>query len=98
MDPSLASEPSAPLAAPSTPVPYTPEEIEEMMAVTEWQPPSRWGKLLSAGLTLTIRVTPTAIVIWMLAGEETRYEVRKLARWIPWGVRYAAWWLRQERE
>lgn len=92
-------EEPAPLTAGDVPtrgVPYTSEEVEEMMATAEWQPSERLTKLMGKGFRLTLSVTPTAIIVWALAPAELKYELRKLARWLPWGVRYAVWWLRQE--
>jgi hypothetical protein len=92
-------ESPAPLTSgdgPQKPVPYTADEMAEMMATAEWHPGERLARLMGKGFTLTISVAPTAIIVWALAPEELRYELRKLARWLPWGVRYALWWLKQE--
>jgi hypothetical protein len=61
-----------------------------------WQAPSRLAKLLSSTVTITLRVGPTMLLMWMIAPPELKYELRKQARWLPYAAKYAAWWLRQE--
>lgn len=61
-----------------------------------WHPPSRFAKLLGSTVSITLRVGPTMLVMWMVAPEELKYQVRKQARWLPYLAKYAAWWLRQE--
>lgn len=61
-----------------------------------WQPPSRLAKLLGSTVTITLRVGPTMLLMWMIAPAELKYELRKQARWLPYAAKYAAWWLRQE--
>jgi hypothetical protein len=67
-----------------------------LFAPIPWKPPSRAARMLSTGITLTIRFAPTMIFIWMVGPEEFKYQVRKQARWLPYAARYAAWWLKQE--
>lgn len=76
-----------PGGGPHHPVPF---------AEVRWKPPSRASRLLTHGLTITLRITPYLITAWIVAPAEVKYELRKQARWLPWAVRYAAWWLRQE--
>jgi hypothetical protein len=65
-------------------------------AVQSWQPPSKFAKLLGDSITITLRIGPTMLVMWMVAPDEFKYQIRKQARWLPYLVKYAAWWLRQE--
>jgi hypothetical protein len=52
--------------------------------------------LSARAIRLTLTITPTLLVCWVLLPGEVKYELRKQIRWLPWAVRYAAWWLRQE--
>lgn len=61
----------------------------------QWEPNERLTRLIKGGVTLTLRATPYLITIWLFGGDELRYEIRKHARWIPWAIRYAGWWLNQ---
>jgi hypothetical protein len=78
--------------------PRTPHETNALppFVSVPWQPPSRASRMLSTGITLTIRFVPTAIFIWMVGPDELKYQVRKQVRWLPYLAKYAAWWLRQE--
>lgn len=67
----------------------------EQVAQQPWEPTEQLARLVKGGVTVTLRITPYLITIWMLGGPELRWEVRKAARWIPWAVRYAGWWLNQ---
>jgi hypothetical protein len=61
-----------------------------------WQPPSRLAKAIQGGVTITLRITPYLITAWIFAPADIKYEIRKQSRWLPWAVKYAAWWLKQE--
>lgn len=65
-------------------------------ASVPWEAPSKLAKLLVRGAVITISLTPTALLIWVLAPDEMKYEIRKQARWLPWMARYASWWLRKQ--
>lgn len=96
MSDQIPSSPSGePASSPGSPTPYTEAELEQL-AETAWTPSSRLARLVSGGVTFTLKVTPYAITFWLFAPDELRYEIRKLSRWLPWGVRYALWWLKQE--
>lgn len=69
---------------------------EPPFLVQPWHPPSRLAALLSSTVTITLRVGPTMLIMWMVAPDELKYQVRKQARWLPYMLKYAAWWLRQE--
>jgi hypothetical protein len=51
--------------------------------------------MVSKGVTLTLKITPYAIMIWLFAPAELKYEARKHLRYLPWAVKYAVWWLKQ---
>jgi hypothetical protein len=78
--------------------PALPRETKELppFTVVEWKPPSRAARLIQGGVTITLRITPYLITAWIFAPAEVKYELRKQSRWIPWAVKYAAWWLKQE--
>jgi hypothetical protein len=75
-----------------------PRETKDMppFLTVPWQAPSRLAKLLSSTVTITLRVGPTMLLMWMIAPAELKFELRKQARWLPYMAKYAAWWLRQE--
>lgn len=64
-------------------------------ASVPWQAPSRLARLLTRGIVITISVSPSLLLMWVLAPPELKYELRKQARWLPFAARYASWWLRQ---
>jgi hypothetical protein len=69
---------------------------EPPFASTSFSPPPRLARLLARGAVITISLAPTALMIWVFAPDELKYELRKQIRWLPWAARYAAWWLKQE--
>jgi hypothetical protein len=102
-DPFLPQPEAPPHAGPRDPEQrppfHPPHETkgEPPFAATDWRPPSRFGRLLSGRtLIVTLEVTSSALLIWILAPDEVRYQLRKQVRWLPWAARYASWWLRQE--
>jgi hypothetical protein len=76
-------------------VPRETKEIPPFLT-QPWKPPSKFAKMLNGSINITLRIGPTAIVMWMIAPQEFKYAVRKQARWIPYFVKYAAWWLEKE--
>ena len=53
------------------------------------------ARLVAKGVTVTLRITPYAIMIWLFAPDDVRYQAKKYVRYLPWAVRYAVWWLKQ---
>lgn len=60
-----------------------------------WKPPSKFERSVERGISLTIRLTPTAIMFWIFAPDEVKYLIKSYSRYIPWAVRYMVWWLNQ---
>jgi hypothetical protein len=50
---------------------------------------------IETGISLTLRITPYAIMVWLFAPDELKYEARKYVRYLPWAIRYAIWWMNQ---
>ena len=75
-----------------------PVETKGIPPFTEqrWEAPSKVSRMIQDGITITLRITPYLITAWIFAPDEVRYELRKQVRWIPWAVKYAVWWLKQE--
>lgn len=65
-------------------------------AKTTWEAPPKTARMLARGAIITISLTPTMLLIWVLAPDDVKYEIRKQLRWLPWMAKYASWWLRKQ--
>jgi hypothetical protein len=76
------------------PLPVETKEFPPFI-VQKWEPPSKIARMVREGITVTLQITPYLLTFWILAPDDVRYEIRKQARWIPYAIKYATWWLKQ---
>jgi hypothetical protein len=67
---------------------------------TKDQPPFATFKfkpssMIEKGVSITLRITPYAIMLWVFAPTEVKYQARRYVRYLPWAIKYAVWWMKQ---
>lgn len=99
LSPSVESDPNGDTGNPYPGISSPPFETKDQTPFTaiKWDISNeqKISRLIAKGVTVTLRITPYAILIYLFAPDDFKYEAKKHMRYLPWAIKYVVWWLKQ---